>query len=70
MKNCVLCSVTSVMIESVWKNLTGLQKGLDKSIGTPSLQENKALPNCANKENNVLKNCISTSVARILKCMK
>ncbi len=54
MKNCVLCSVTSVMIESVWKNLTGLQKGLDKSIGTPSLQENKALPNCANKENNVL----------------
>ncbi len=37
-----------------------------KSTGTPSLEEKKALPNCANKDGNiihVLKNCISTSVA-------
>ncbi len=43
---------------------------VDKSIGTLSLEEKKALPNCANKEINVLKNCISTSVATVLKCMK
>ncbi len=80
------------MIQSVWKNLTGLQKAaehlwcdfklatnsspntndlyihyMDKSTGTPSLEENKALPNCANKDVNVLKICISTSG---LKCMK
>ncbi len=83
------------MIQSVWKNLTGLQKAaehlwcdfkwatnsspnindlyihdMDKSIGTPSLEEKKALPNCANKEIHVLKNVISTSVATVLKCMK
>ncbi len=86
------------MIQSVWKNLTGLQKAaehlwcdfkwatnsspntndlyihyMDKSTGTPSLEEKKALPNCANKDGNitnVLKNCISTSVATVLKCMK
>ncbi len=81
------------MIQSVWKNLTGLQKAaehlwcdfkwdtnsspntndlyihyMDKS--TPSLEEKKALPNCANKDINVLKNVISTSVATVLKCMK
>ncbi len=43
---------------------------MDKSTGTPSLEEKKALPNCGNKEINVLKNCISTSVAPVLKCMK
>ncbi len=43
---------------------------MDKSTGTPSLEEKKALPNCVNKETNVLKNCISTSVAPILTCMK
>ncbi len=46
---------------------------MDKSTGTPSLEEKKALPNCANKDENiihVLKNCISTSVATVLKCMK
>ncbi len=87
------------MIQSVWKNLTGLQKAqlntsgvtlnadqklintndlyihcMDKSTGTPpSLEEKKALPNCGNKDGNivhVLKNCISTSVATVLKCMK
>ncbi len=35
-----------------------------------SLEEKKALPNCGNKEMNVLKNDISTSVASVLKCMK
>ncbi len=47
---------------------------MDKSTGTPtSLEEEKALPNCSNKDGNiihVLKNCISTSVATVLKCMK
>ncbi len=44
---------------------------MDKSTGTPpSLEEKNALPNCGNKEINVLKNCISTSVATVLKCMK
>ncbi len=47
---------------------------MDKSTGTPpSLEEKKALPNCGNKDGNiihVLKNCISTSVATVLKCMK
>ncbi len=83
------------MIQSVWKNLTGLIPAehlwcdfkwatnsspntndlyihyMDKSTGTPSLEEKKqALPNCANKEINVLKTCISTSFATVLKCMK
>ncbi len=47
---------------------------MDKSTGTPpSLEEKKALPNCGNKDGNiihVLTNCISTSVATVLKCMK
>jgi len=47
---------------------------MDKSTGTPpSLEEKMALPNCGNKDGNiinVLKNCISTSVATLLKCMK
>ncbi len=47
---------------------------MDKSTGTPpSLEEKKALPNCGNKDGNiinVLKHCISTSVATVLKCMK
>ncbi len=47
---------------------------MDKSTGTPpSLEEKKTLPNCGNKDGNiihVLKNCISTSVATDLKCMK
>ncbi len=77
------------MIQSVWKNLTGLQKAaehlwcdfkwatnsspntndlyihyMNKSTGTPSLEEKKALLNCGNNGNiiHVLKNCISTSV--------
>ncbi len=62
------------MIQSVWKNLTGLQKAaehlwcdfkwatnsspntkdfyiryMDKSAGTPSLEEKKALTNSGNK---------------------
>ncbi len=44
---------------------------MDKSTGTPpSLEEKKALPNCGNKDENiinVLKNYISTSVATVLK---
>ncbi len=79
-----------MMIQSVWKNLTGLQKAaehlwcdfkwatnsspysndlyihyMDKSIGTPSLEEKKALTNCANKDGNIIHvlNCISTSYA-------
>ncbi len=47
---------------------------IDKSTGTPpSLEEKKALTNCGNKDGNiihVLKNCISTSVATVLKCIK
>ncbi len=44
---------------------------MDKSTGRPpSLEEQKALPNCGNKEIHVLKMCISTSVATVLKCMK
>ncbi len=67
------------MIQSVWKNLTGLQKAaehlwcdfkwatnsspntndlcihyMDKSTDTPSLEEKKALPNCANKDGNII----------------
>ncbi len=42
---------------------------MDKSTGTPpSLEEKKALPNCGNKDGNIihlLKNCISTSVATV-----
>ncbi len=41
---------------------------MDKSTGTPpSVEEKKALPNCGNKEIHVLKNCISPSVATVLK---
>ncbi len=93
------------LLESVWKNLTGLQKVLipaehlwcdftcrpwaknslpntndlyiyymDKCTRTPpSLEERKALPNCGNKDGNiihVLTIFISTSVATVLKCMK
>ncbi len=83
------------MIQSVWKNLTGLQKAAEhlwcdfkwatnsspntsdftfiiwtKVLAPPSLEEKKALPNCGNKENNILKPFISTSVAIVLKCMK
>ncbi len=47
---------------------------MDKSTGTPpSLEEKRVLPNCGNKDGNiihVLKNCISSSVATVLKCMK
>ncbi len=46
---------------------------MDKSTGTPSLEEKKALPNCGNKDGNimhVLKNFISTSVSTVLKYMK
>ncbi len=44
---------------------------MDKSTGTPpSLEEKKVLSDCGNKEMNVLTNCISTSVATVLKCMK
>ncbi len=46
---------------------------MGKSTGTPpSLEEKKALPNCGNKDIHVLvqKNCISTSVATVSKCMK
>ncbi len=47
---------------------------MDKSTGTPpSLEEKKALPNCGNKDGNiinVLKIFIFTSVATVLKCMK
>ncbi len=81
------------MIQSVWKNLTGLQKAaehlwcdfkwatnsspntndfyiryMDKSTGTPSLEEKRTLPNCGNKE--MIKKNIFTSVATVLKCMK
>ncbi len=70
------------MIQSVWKNLTGLQKAaehlwcdfkwatnsspntndlhihyMDKSTGTPSLEEKKTRPNIIN----VPKNCICIS---------
>ncbi len=42
---------------------------IDKSTGTPpSLEEEKALPNCGNRD--VLKHLISTSVSTVLKCMK
>ncbi len=89
------------MIQSVWKNLTGLIPAehlwcdfkcrpwaknsslytkdlyihyMDKSTGTSlSLEEKKTLPNCGNKYGNIIhvhKNCISTSVATVLKCMK
>ncbi len=52
----------------IWTN------DMDKSTGTPpSLEKKKALPNCGNKDGNiinVLKNCISTPVATVLMCMK
>ncbi len=77
----------SKSIQSVWKNLTGLQKAAETQTHhqTPmtctfiictkvySLEEKKALPICANKDGNiinVLKHCICTSVASVLKCMK
>ncbi len=40
---------------------------------TPFLEEKKALPNCGNKDGNIIKVLnifISTSVATVLKCMK
>ncbi len=46
---------------------------MDKSTGTPSLEEKKAPPNCGNEDGNiihVLKNGISIFVATVLKCMK
>ncbi len=74
------------MIQSVWKNLTGLQKAaehiwcdfkwatnsspntndlyihyMDKSTGTPSLEETKTRPNIDGNIIHVLKNCISNS---------
>ncbi len=44
---------------------------MDKST-PPSLEEKKALPNCGNKDGNIIHvlNFISTSVATVLKCMK
>ncbi len=90
-----------MMIQSVWKNLTGLQKAKSQSklntsgvtlnadlepkthhqtpmtslcgqkyLDTPSSEEKKAHPHCGNKDIHALKNCISTSVATVLKCMK
>ncbi len=81
------------MIQSVWKNLTGLIPAehlwcdfkwdtnsspntndlyihyMDKSTGTPpSLEEKKALPNCGNKDGNIIHVVnifISTSVASV-----
>ncbi len=46
---------------------------MDKSTGTPpSLEEKTALSKCGNKMEtfHLLKKCISTSVATVLKCMK
>ncbi len=47
---------------------------MDKSTGTPpSLEEKKTLTHCGNKDGNIIhafKNCISTSVATVLKGMK
>jgi len=48
---------------------------MDISTGTPpSLEEKKALPNCGNKDVNIIhvlkKKCISISVVTVLKCMK
>ncbi len=45
---------------------------MDKSPWTPPfLEENKALPNCDNKDGNIIHVlCISTSVTSVLKCMK
>ncbi len=40
---------------------------------TPSFEQKKSLPNCGNKDRNIIyvfKNCISISVATVLKCMK
>ncbi len=48
---------------------------MDKSTGTPtSFDEKNVLPNCGNKYGNIIHilktNCISTSVATVLKCIK
>ncbi len=43
---------------------------MDKSTGTPYLEEKKIFQNCGNKDMHVLKKCISISVATVLKCMK
>ncbi len=58
----------SIAAKYSWPNTNDLYiHYMDKSTGTPpSLEEKKALPNCGNK----IKNCISTSVATVLKCMK
>ncbi len=83
------------MIQSVWKNLTGLQKAaehlwcdfkwatnsspntndlyihyMDKSIDTPSLEEKQTLPNCANKDRNIIHILIFFISTSVLKCMK
>ncbi len=71
------------MIQSVWKNLTGLIPAehlwcdfkwatnsspntndlyihyMDKSTGTPSLEEKKTLTNCANKDGNIIFKCMN-----------
>ncbi len=87
-----------MMIQSVWKNLTGLQKAKSSQLNTSGVTLNADLSQklvtkhqCllhsiygqkywdtaffrrekgTSKEINVLKNCISTSVAKVLKCMK
>ncbi len=53
--------------------LTTLHSLCGQKYWHPSLEEKKALPNCANKDGNiihVLKNSISTSVATVLKYMR
>ncbi len=55
------------------KVLTTLHSLCGQKYWHPSLEEKKALPNCANKDGNiihVLKNSISTSVATVLKYMR
>ncbi len=82
------------MIQSVWKNLTGLQKAaehlwcdfkwdknsspntndlyihyMDKSAGTPSLEEKKARPNCANSGRNKKCKYMNVFVGTVWTCL-
>ncbi len=44
---------------------------MDKSNGTPpSLEEKRALPNCGNKDGNLIHEFKKIIVATVLKCMK
>ncbi len=70
--HCTYTIAKSIAAKYSWPNTNDLYiHYMDKSTGTPPLEEKKALPNCGNKDGNIIQVLkISTSVATVLKCMK